>query len=155
MSGKIKLEKLFAIKSIACHASGLFMIFLWSPMFLCTMFNSSWTTSSFPWPFSLSSVLTPYNTHDDHGQKRKNEWPCAICAYAMEVQLHPTITDLKEPSIFIHYKRISAIAIIRNKDKFSPGTKNLYLPLADFRYSWIRYSGIQLYQYSFWILTIF
>ena len=38
-----------------------------------------------------------------------------------DVQLHPAITDLKEPSLFIYYRRISAIAIIRNKEKFSQG----------------------------------
>ena len=38
----------------------------------------------------------------------------AVC---LKLQLHPAITDLKGPSIFIHYRRISAIAFKRNIEK--------------------------------------
>ena len=70
----------------------------------------------------------------------------------LRVQLHPAITDLKGPSIFIHYRRISAIAIIRNKEKFCQGTETLHLLQADFCYSWIRFSGIQLYSHCYSII---
>ena len=43
------------------------------------------------------------------------------------VQLHPAITDLKGPSIIVHYRRISVIAIKRNKEKFSQGIEKLHL----------------------------
>ena len=43
----------------------------------------------------------------------------------VRIQLHPAITDLKGPLMFIHYRRISAIAIIRKKKKiFCKGLKS-------------------------------
>ena len=37
------------------------------------------------------------------------------------IQLNPAITDLKGPTISIHYRRISIIAIIRNDKKILSG----------------------------------
>ena len=48
-----------------------------------------------------------------------------------QLQLNPAITDLKGPTIFIHYRRISAVANtgnMGNKEKFTVGTEKL-IPL--------------------------
>ena len=63
----------------------------------------------------------------------------------MDIQLNPAITDLKGPIIFIHYRRISAIANLGKRAKFCQGTEKLFPLMAEFCYSWIPYCGIQLY----------
>ena len=41
---------------------------------------------------------------------------------AISIQLNPAVMDPKGPTIIIHYRRLSAIANIRNKEKFTKGT---------------------------------
>ena len=38
------------------------------------------------------------------------------------IQLNPAVMDLKGPTIIIQYRWLSAIANIRNKEKFTKGT---------------------------------
>ena len=49
--------------------------------------------------------------------------------------------NLKGLTIFIHYRRISVIAIKKNEGKFAQGTEKLHLLWADFRYSWTVIAG--------------
>ena len=42
-----------------------------------------------------------------------------------DLQLNPAITDLKEPIIFICYRRISTIANVRNKERTFQGITEL------------------------------
>ena len=55
--------------------------------------------------------IATYQNHHHH--KRY----CAI-----SIQLNPAVMDLKGPTIIIHYRWLSAIANIRNKEKFTKGT---------------------------------
>ena len=48
-------------------------------------------------------------------------------SYHMYIQVNRAITDFKGPTKFIHYRRISAIAIKRNKEKHSQGTEKPHL----------------------------
>ena len=59
-----------------------------------------------------------------------------------KLQLNPTIPDVKGPTSYIHYRWISIIANIEIKRNLHERIKFLSPLLADFRYSWIRYSGV-------------
>ena len=69
------------------------------------------------------------------------------------IQLHPAIPEVKGPTNFICYWRIFVITNMGNKEKWFEGTIVWRLLLADFRYPWVRNSGIQLYKvnlYGIW-----
>ena len=62
----------------------------------------------------------------------------------------PEVKGLKN---FVCFWRIFVVANIRNIKKQLEGTKFKHLLLADFRYSWVRYSGVLLYFNQLSVLT--
>ena len=46
--------------------------------------------------------------------------------YDIHIQLTPTLTGFKGPTIFILYRWISVIAYIENREKLSKGLKNVF-----------------------------
>ena len=58
------------------------------------------------------------------------------------VQLNPAITDVKGPTNSIHYRRIFIITNNETLRNTHEGTKGLDSLKAEYRYSWIRCSGV-------------
>ena len=84
-------------------------------------------------------LWTPHRTHHDLERRMRRE---TLSGGLGSPTVKPRYTGCQGTNKFICYWRIYVIANIGSKKKWFEGTRVWHSLLADFCYSWIRYSGV-------------